>query len=215
MTGRPLVSIIIPTLNRAALTIRAYASAKKQTYSNIEIIVVDNGSIDFEQSLLRESGIVFESEPLKGAGSARRRGISLARGEYLFLLDSDDELLPNAVDLLLGAIHDKSHLVYGQMLNVNDTDSNFLHLADKTHAPLASCSLIRSNAFENFGEMELDNFSWPRWCLRAKDNGIVNQELHQLVAYRHIHGGNLSMTEDSYGELFKFIRERIEGGLAK
>lgn len=215
MTRDPLVSIIIPTLDRATLTIRAYASAKKQTYSKIEIIVVDNGSIDIEQSMLRESGIAFESEPIKGAGAARRRGLALARGDYLLFLDSDDELLPNSVELLLNNIHDDSHLIYGQMINVNDTQSNFLHLETKTHTPLASCSLIRSDAFDKFGEMGMENFSWPRWCLSSKDNGLVDQQLAELVAYRHIHGENLSMTESSYGEFFKIIRERIAGGRAK
>ncbi len=215
MTSGPLVSIIIPTVNRASLTIRAYTSAKKQTYFNIEIIVVDNGSIELEKSMLTESGIAFESEPVKGAGAARRRGISLAQGDYLLFLDSDDELLPNAVEALLRAIGDKSNLIYGQMLNVNDTEYKFLHLAERTNAPLSSCSLIRSTVFEQFGEMDLDNFSWPKWCLSAKDKGMVIQSFAELVAYRHIHGGNLSLTEDSYGEFFRIIRDRIEGGRAK
>ncbi|KKN51273.1 hypothetical protein LCGC14_0624340 [marine sediment metagenome] len=102
----PLVSILIPTFNRAAYVLRAIRSAQAQTYQNIEIIVYDDGSIDDTSKMLRQHrGItVHRRKTNRGVGNARNRLIAMARGEYSCWLDSDDLANRWRVQLLLRTI---------------------------------------------------------------------------------------------------------------
>ena len=100
LTMGPLVSIVIPVFNAAAFVEEAVRSALAQTYRNIEVIVVDDGSQDDSlhvvESIYDERLRVF-SQINQGACVARNRGIAEARGEYVKFLDSDDVLYPDAV----------------------------------------------------------------------------------------------------------------------
>lgn len=106
----PLVSVIVPCFNRSSTIQRAIESVLDQTYSNIEIIVVDDGSTDDTIDLLRKlySGndkiIVYSKQENGGVACARNVGIKRARGKYISFLDSDDEWkiehLSEAVDAL-------------------------------------------------------------------------------------------------------------------
>lgn len=95
MPGEPLVSIIIPTFNRKAYVADAIDSCLAQTYSNCEIIVVDDGSSDGTGHSLQErygERIRYIHQANQGPGIARNRGIALAEGEFIHFLDADDQL---------------------------------------------------------------------------------------------------------------------------
>jgi glycosyltransferase involved in cell wall biosynthesis len=86
-----LVSIIIPTFNRADYVVEAIRSAKAQTYPLKQIIVVDDGSCDQTARRVSEvGGVEYYYQVNRGQGAARNRGLRLARGEYVASLDSDD-----------------------------------------------------------------------------------------------------------------------------
>lgn len=94
----PLVSIIIPTFNRATLIIETLNSVKNQSYSNWECIIVDDGSSDDTASVIcnytdedrRYLYVVKDKNRTKGPSACRNIGISLAKGKYVVFLDSDD-----------------------------------------------------------------------------------------------------------------------------
>ncbi len=115
-TDEPLVSIIIPCYNAASTVGAAIDSALAQTYSHIEIIVIDDGSHDESVQVLRSYGyeITWQTGPNRGGGAARNRGLLIARGEMVQFLDADDVLYPQKLEfqvpLLLRA---KGNLVYG------------------------------------------------------------------------------------------------------
>jgi glycosyltransferase involved in cell wall biosynthesis len=90
----PLVSIIIPCFNAADCVSEAIESALGQTYRNIEVIVIDDGSTDASLEKIKAFGerIRFETGPNRGGCAARNRGIELAQGEYIQFLDADDLL---------------------------------------------------------------------------------------------------------------------------
>ncbi len=97
-----LVSVIVPTFNRAHMILRALDSVFAQTYRPIELIVVDDGSTDDTQPVLSAWSKTHESAAFnvklilqsnQGAQVARNRGLSESSGEYIQFLDSDDELL--------------------------------------------------------------------------------------------------------------------------
>jgi GT2 family glycosyltransferase len=91
-----LVSVIIPTYNRAGLIGAAIDSALAQTYGRIEIIVVDDGSKDNTREIVEKYGapVRYVHKQNGGVAAARNLGFRHARGEFIALLDSDDEWLP-------------------------------------------------------------------------------------------------------------------------
>ncbi len=93
----PLVSVIIPTYNRADLISKTVDSVLAQTFSDYEVIVVDDGSQDETQAVLAkyEKHVRVIIQQNQGAGEARNTGIRTAQGEYLAFLDSDDLWFPN------------------------------------------------------------------------------------------------------------------------
>lgn len=90
----PLVSIIMPTYNRGYIIGNAIESVLKQTYQNWELIVVDDGSNDDTEDVLGQyldGRIIYKkNESNRGANFCRNQGVSLASGEYLAFLDSDN-----------------------------------------------------------------------------------------------------------------------------
>lgn len=93
----PLVSIIIPCYNAESFIGEAIESALAQTYPNVEVIVIDDGSTDGSLGVIRTFGdrIRWESGPNRGGCAARNRGIELAAGEWVQFLDADDLLYPD------------------------------------------------------------------------------------------------------------------------
>lgn len=89
---QPLVSVILPTYNRAWALKTAIDSVLFQNYSNIELIVIDDGSQDNTKELLKDykNQIKVLSQENAGVSAARNRGIEKSRGEFIALLDSDD-----------------------------------------------------------------------------------------------------------------------------
>ncbi len=88
----PLVSVIIPTYNRAWTLKKAIDSVLKQNYKNFELIVVDDGSTDDTEALVSEyaKSIKFVQQPNLGVSAARNKGLSISSGALITFLDSDD-----------------------------------------------------------------------------------------------------------------------------
>lgn len=106
---QPLVTALITTRNRAALLNRAVQSVLKQTYSNLEVVIVDDGSEDETPDVVEELRTAhpqirtFRNEASAGAPAARNRGIREARGSFIAGLDDDDEWHPERVARLMKA----------------------------------------------------------------------------------------------------------------
>ena len=123
-----LVSVIIPVFQRAAMLRRAVASALAQTYADVEVIVVDDGSTDdcwecAQRLAAANPGRVHAlRQENAGPGPARNRGLAAARGEFIQYLDSDDELLPNKLELQVAALraNPQAGLSYGLTRRRND-----------------------------------------------------------------------------------------------
>lgn len=96
----PRVSIVIPTYNRSAIVRRAIDSALAQSFTDLEILVVDDGSTDDTRAALagypERVRVIYQENG--GPASARNHGMRLARGEYIGFLDSDDAYLPGNVE---------------------------------------------------------------------------------------------------------------------
>ncbi|HJR77622.1 MAG TPA: glycosyltransferase [Nitrospiraceae bacterium] len=95
-----LVSVVIPSYNHARFLPDAIQSAMKQTYGQVEIIVIDDGSTDeTEQVVKRFRTVRYVKQKNKGVTAARNVGLQLSSGSYVVFLDADDRLLAEALDI--------------------------------------------------------------------------------------------------------------------
>lgn len=95
------ISIIIPTFNRCALLKRALASVNKQSYINVEVIVVDDGSTDETAKMVAKlfPGVKYFYQCNNGVSAARNKGLDKAKGDWIAFLDSDDEWLEKKLEI--------------------------------------------------------------------------------------------------------------------
>jgi len=108
MAAVPLVTVVIPALNRASVVRRAIDSVLQQTFRDFEIIVVDDGSIDgtaAQASRCTDPRLrVLRHDRNRGAAAARNTGIRTAAGLFIAFLDSDDEWLPQKLERQVAAL---------------------------------------------------------------------------------------------------------------
>jgi glycosyltransferase involved in cell wall biosynthesis len=137
---KSLVSVILPSYNRAHFIAQAITSVLNQTYQNIELIIVDDGSTDNTQDVIA----TFDDERLRyiklpkniGRSFARNQGIRAAQGEFLAFLDSDDYFLPFKIEFqvnFLYANHDVQ-MVYTGAACISDIAEPIKYFY---HAPLS------------------------------------------------------------------------------
>lgn len=127
-----VISIIIPTYNRANLIIKTLESIKNQSYSYWECIIIDDGSTDNSIDILkifckednRFKVLLRPNDTIKGAATCRNIGLFKAEGDYVIFLDSDDELLKDCLlnrVLKFNEFRNESFLVFPMGINNGNT----------------------------------------------------------------------------------------------
>lgn len=134
----PLVSIVLCTYNRRNLLPRALHSVREQTYRNWELIVIDDGSTDDSESLLRtfarsERRMKYRRHANKGLASSRNAGLKLARGTYVTFLDSDDEYTPGHLAKRVAYLQSHRNLdgIYGGMKIIGPRHRHYVPDVDR------------------------------------------------------------------------------------
>lgn len=103
----PTISVVIPAYNAQATITKTIESVRQQTYSDLEIIVINDGSSDRTAEIvnnIKEQRIKLFNYPNGGVATARNRGIAKARGEYIAFLDADDFWTEDKLELQLQAL---------------------------------------------------------------------------------------------------------------
>ena len=106
---KPVVSVIVPMYNAEHTIEKCLDSIINQTYDELEIILVDNGSDDNTIDLAKnycekDNRIILISENKKGVSNARNKGIDISKGDYLSFVDADDALEHTGIDKQVGVI---------------------------------------------------------------------------------------------------------------
>lgn len=125
--SNPKVSIIIPVYNAERYVGRCLDSILGQSFSDFEIIAINDGSIDNSLSVLenysaKDTRIKVASKPNGGVSSARNQGLELTRGTWIQFIDADDELMPDALETLVSGINDDTDMVVADYVKVPDRD---------------------------------------------------------------------------------------------
>ncbi len=218
-----LVSVIIPTFNSSQFISTAIKSVLKQSYSNFEILVVDDGSTDNTADILREYSdqIIYIYKPNGGPASARNIGIKRSAGEYIAFLDADDFWLPNRLAIQVNYLKENPNIAlvhsntwilengnepYPAFINYKPPSGRvFEELFLNNHINLLTVMLRRSffdiaNGFDEAKDL-IGFEDYDLWLRIALEYPIAY--LDKIVSIYRIHNDNISNEINSiYKSLF-------------
>ena len=205
--NKPLISIIVPVYNIIEYLPRCVETLTRQTYSNLEILLVDDGSTDGTSALCDELAAkdtrirVFHKEN-GGSSSARNLGIEQARGEYLGFVDSDDYVEYNMYELLYEAIARNGALV--AQIGRDELDMRGMRLPDICEPPKEETSIPAKEFLRELllhrGDcsfctklLKKELFAGRRFPL-----GVLNEDFHLLVQMLPEIGSIVSLPQQTY-----------------
>jgi len=198
----PLVTVIVPVYNGAAFLGDAIQNILGQGYPSIEIIVVDDGSIDDIDGAVASlaTDLRFFKQDNAGAAAARNRGIRDASGELIVFLDVDDLWPANNLGILVDFLleHPDIDVVhgYGQLMQFDSATGGYEYVGNPRESfPFyIGATLFRRGAFEKVGlfDTELRFAEDTDWFNRAIEAGIGLERLSQVTLLVRRHGQNLT-----------------------
>jgi len=222
----PRASVIIPVYNGVATIARAIESVLEQTFTDFEIVCIDDGSTDRTRAVIEQFGerVRIVEQPNSGQAAARNNGVRQSSGEFIALLDADDEWLPRRLELTVAALiaDPDAALVYSDMIVVNEAGEEVrrspIH-PDTAHAPsmdemltriwpiIPSTVLMRRTAFDRSGGFG-EHLSGPEdihFSLIMREQGHFIYLPERLVRFTfgqlypkvlNRHGGHGAMIEE-------------------
>jgi O-antigen/teichoic acid export membrane protein/glycosyltransferase involved in cell wall biosynthesis len=228
---KPLVSIIIPYYNQPQFVKEAVLSAKEQNYPSVEIIIVDDGSAVPADSLLeRGAGITILRTENRGVSAARNLGFSKSSGEFLIFLDSDDRLMPGAIEAHLQALedHPEAGLSFGPTKTINHDGEEvraahicrprkeyFLPLLESNLIGSPGAVMMRRDSFVTAG-MFNESFSmgedYDLYLRIARQRPLVRHTFCALE-YRE-HGSNTSQAQEQMLRGTMLVLDDLESALS-
>src|ERR1043166_4498532 len=184
---RPLVSVIIPMRNGVAFLPQAVASIEAQNYPALDIVVVDDGSDDDVQAVLRRlhMPIRYVRQEPSGPAAARNRGIREAKGELIAFLDVDDLWPPDNLSIMVDAMSGPARpdvvQGYPQIMRLmpDSGDYEFIGCPLEVFLDYLGGALYRRSAFDRVGLLD-ESLAYCEdvdWFYRARDGGLIMQRL--------------------------------------
>jgi glycosyltransferase involved in cell wall biosynthesis len=221
--AEPLVSVIIPAFNRECYLAQAIESVLAQTYRPIEIIVVDDGSVDETANVAKSFSdkVRYFYQPNSGCGAARNTGVMKARGSFLAFLDSDDLWVEEKLFRQMEVLQSDTGLdmVFGHVKHFYSPDldrsarEKFVCPAEKMPGYHAGTMLILQEAFLRIGlfdaHFQLGEFL--DWYGRARDKGLKDVMLQEVVLKRRIHASNMvTLNRGSQTEYIRALKASLD-----
>ena len=202
-----LISVMMPTYNNAKYISQAIESIYAQNYSNIEIIVVDDGSTDNTKEIVkRYKDIKYFYTEHKGIPFARNIALENSKGEYIAFLDSDDYWLPNKLNTQMQYFkeHPDCEIVFTKYKNIIDNrqiKNDRIVVNEKKREgkekKILPTALIKKSLFEKYGNFD-ENFLTgedSELIYRFEKNGVnLNHYIDNILYIRRLHGNNITLT---------------------
>ncbi len=213
------VSVIIPVFNVEKYLAESIESALNQTYKNIEVIAINDGSTDNSLQILESfrGRIKILTQENKGPAVALNRGIRLAEGDAIALLDGDDIWTPTKTERQVQEFMDNPELkvTFGKMEQfvspeLTDYADKFQYHKGQLLFQSKITALFRKEVFETYGLFAEDEIlEFIIWFDAAKSGGIVFNQTEEVVAYRRIRENSFSQNIAYYPSLLRFLKGRI------
>jgi len=221
----PLVSVVIPCFNQAHFLTEAIESVFAQTYPHVEIVVVDDGSTDNTSEIAaRYPGARCVRQENSGLAGARNTGLRRSNGEYLVFLDSDDRLLPDAIQLGLESLAERPECAFvsGQSRVIAQDGGvlwerqpqpaerdSYAALLRRNYIATTAVVLFRRAVFEAVGvfDTSVDACADYEMYLRIARTYPVCSHDRVVIDYR-LHGGNMSRNAELMLEMFLKVLRR-------
>lgn len=207
-----LISVILPVYNMEKYLSAAICSALEQTYTPVEVIVVDDGSNDRSASAAKKHlpEIVYSYQENQGLGAARNHGLSLAQGEYLAFLDADDvwpktrlenQMIGFDRDQGLEAVFGLADEFYSPELKEEERKKIRSPLR-KQPAYMSTGMLIKREVFLRIGHFKagLRVGNDLEWYLRAQEYGLKSKMIPECVLRRRLHKKNLGILQQDHAK---------------
>lgn len=151
------VSICIPTYNRKSYLKETIESVLAQTYKDYEIVIVDDGSTDGTEEMLKQAGypLRYHWQQNSGDAAARNKLVELAQGRYIAFLDSDDLLMSDAIERMTRAVvaESKEVIVYGPYLRIDENGQVFGKCKRKLYSGNITDRLFQDILIHSCGSM--------------------------------------------------------------
>ena len=176
-----LISVIIPVYNGEKYVKDAIESIFNQSYKSIEIIVIDDGSIDNTASIVsRFPEVIYFFQENQGVASARNKGLSLAKGEYIAFLDADDTYLIDKLKIQMNYLLNNTNCqICICHIDNSFENNNVLTIEEQYHyntnEKIGLITMLTSKkVFQYVGDFNLDYViaSDYEWVTRAKELGF-------------------------------------------
>ena len=205
MVDKPLVSVVMATYNMSRYLPLAARSVLAQTYENIELLIVDDGSTDdtakVVEPFLDDPRVKYRVQENKGQASAKNHGVRESSGEYIAFLDADDMWAPEKIDLQLPVFSRSETLgvVYSRLASIDENGTQ-LKVSDeelfrgRVSGPLLirnfvgfSTSIVRKECFDRLGgfkeqiRMGIDYDLWLRFSTRYEFDYVDRPLLYYRV----------------------------------
>ena len=218
----PLVSVVLPLYNGKDFIVSSIASVLSQSYSPLELLVINDGSSDSSADLIpTDPRIRLFHRQNAGVAASRNFGIGQAKGSYLAFIDQDDYWYPDKLELQMQVLLNEPKLGYAltRMRNhlVGDTERpGWLKpelLVEDPVGSLPSTLLVRRRIFTEIGIFveDLVNASDLEWFVRANNAGVPVQIIDQVLLQRNIHAQNCSHDNKTCKrEMFAILRQKIK-----
>lgn len=222
MEKNPLVSVVIPLYNGEKYLAEAIESVLAQTYSSIELIVVDDGSTDGSADIVKGyTSVHYYFQPNQGLGAARNRGIDLAQGRFLAFLDADDIWDKDKLMCQMKAF-DNTHgldMVFGHVIQFispeldENKKSSTNYSGEIIPGYIAGTLLIKRESFFRIGyfatHWRVGEFI--DWYTKAIEKGLNSFTIPEVVMRRRIHADNMGIREyDSRGDYVRILKASLD-----
>ncbi|MBO6183969.1 MAG: glycosyltransferase [Chryseobacterium sp.] len=181
-TDQPLISINIPIFKCEKYILRCLESVKNQTYTNFEIILVNDctpdGSMAIIEEFVKENPSltikIDEHEENSGLSVVRNTGIKASRGQYIYFLDSDDEIIEECIELLVkNALETDAQIVIAQNRWINTFENSTKDFGFPTNAP----KKYYDNNLEIFLVYSNGDFPSSSWNKLIKRDFILDNKI--------------------------------------